>query len=79
MLEMQQKNSQSAYNEEECMPLLISSDKIKAKHFHSTKCFIDDICLINNCGNLEGSFVLYTQRRLSLRLSVRLFMLFYEF
>ena len=30
---------------------LISTDKIKARHFHSTKRFIDDLCAIND-GNL---------------------------
>ena len=32
---------------------LISTDKVKARHFHSTKRFIDDFCAING-GNLFG-------------------------
>ena len=35
------------------MTELISSDKKKARHFHSTKRFIDDLCAIND-GNLFG-------------------------
>jgi len=35
------------------MTNLISSDKVKARHFHSTKRFIDDLCAIND-GNLFG-------------------------
>ena len=34
------------------MPSLIYSDKIKGRHFHSTKHFIDDLCAIND----EGEF-----------------------
>ena len=30
---------------------MISSDKVKARHFHTTKRFIDDLCTIND-GNL---------------------------
>ena len=37
------------------MPLLISSDKIKARHFHSTKRFIDDLCALNDGGELGRS------------------------
>ena len=29
---------------------LISSDKVKARHFHSTKRFIDDLCALNDGG-----------------------------
>ena len=32
---------------------LITTDKVKARHFHSTKRFIDDLCAIND-GNLFG-------------------------
>lgn len=39
--------------EERYMADLISSDKRKARHFHSTKRFIDDLCAIND-GNLFG-------------------------
>ena len=34
---------------------LISSDKIKARHFHSAKRFIDDLCVINHGGKCERS------------------------
>ena len=36
--------------EQEYMSSLISSDKIKARHFYSAKLFIDDLCAINDCG-----------------------------
>ena len=39
--------------EERYMTDLISSDRMKARHFHSTKRFIDDLCAIND-GNLFG-------------------------
>ena len=42
--------------EEEYMSVLISSDKIKARHFHSTKCFIDDLVGINFGGEFGRSF-----------------------
>ena len=40
------------------MPSLISSDKIKARHCHSTKhlILINDICTINDRGDFERSF-----------------------
>ena len=31
---------------------LISTDKVKARHFSSTKRFIDDLCALNDGGNL---------------------------
>ena len=37
--------------EQRYMSELISSDKVKARHFHATKRFIDDLCTIND-GNL---------------------------
>ena len=40
--------------EERYMTDLISSDRMKARHFHSTKRFIDDLCAIND-GNLFSS------------------------
>ena len=45
-------------SEEEYMPSLIPSDKIKARHCHSTKhlILIDDICTINDRGEFERSF-----------------------
>ena len=39
--------------EQRYMSDLISTDKVKARHFHSTKRFIDDLCAIND-GNLFG-------------------------
>ena len=39
--------------EQRYMTDLISTDKVKARHFHSTKRFIDDLCAIND-GNLFG-------------------------
>ena len=42
-------------SKEEYMPWLIPSDKIKARHCHSTKhlILIDDICTINDRGEFE--------------------------
>ena len=40
--------------EQRYMTDLISTDKVKARHFHSTKRFIDDLCAIND-GNLFGT------------------------
>ena len=40
--------------EQRYMSDLISTDKVKARHFHSTKRFIDDLCAIND-GNLFGT------------------------
>ena len=37
------------------MPSLTPTDKMKARHFHSTKCFIDDLCAINDGGELGRS------------------------
>ena len=34
---------------------LISSDKIKARHFYLTKRFIDDLCAVNDGGGLGKS------------------------
>ena len=41
------------------MSSLTSSDKIKARHFHPTKHFTDDLCAINDGGELIGLFVIY--------------------
>ena len=35
---------------------LISSDEINARHFHSTKLFTNDLCVINDSGELGRSF-----------------------
>ena len=40
--------------EQRYMTQLIEEDKVKARHFHSTKRFIDDLCAIND-GNLFQS------------------------
>ena len=37
-------------SEEEYTSSLIASEKAKARHFHSTKHFIDDLCSINDGG-----------------------------
>ena len=34
--------------ENEYMSELISNDKVKARHFHSTKCFIDNLGTVND-------------------------------
>ena len=39
--------------EEEYISLLISPDKIKARHSHLTKRFIDDLCATNDGGEFE--------------------------
>ena len=36
------------------MESAISEDKGKARHFHSTKRFIDDLCTINDGGLFES-------------------------
>ena len=41
--------------EEESISLLVSSDKIKVRHFHSTKRFTDDLCTINDGGEFRRS------------------------
>ena len=48
-------NPFSSSNEEECMSSLISSDRIKARHVHSTRGFIDDLYAIDNGGEFGGS------------------------
>ena len=37
------------------MLLLVSSDKLDAKHFHSAKYFIDDVSTINDGGEFGRS------------------------
>ena len=46
---------------------LISSDKVKARHFRSTKQFIDDLCSINDCGKFGKSFSGIYQTELELK------------
>lgn len=38
------------------MPSIISSDKVKSRHFHLTKGFIDDVFAINNGRELRRCF-----------------------
>ena len=42
--------------EKEYVSSLISSDKIQARHFHSKKRFIVDLCAIYNGGEFGPSF-----------------------
>ena len=42
-------------HEEECRSSLIFSNKIKARHFQSTKCIIDDLCVTNDDGEFGRS------------------------
>ena len=47
------------------MPSLIFSDKIKARHCHSTQhlVLVDDICTINDKGEFERSiYVIYPKK-----------------
>ena len=43
--------------EEKYISSLIYSDKVKARHFHSTKRFIDDLCALNDGGEFGRSFL----------------------
>ena len=43
------------FYEEEYISSLISSDKIKARHFRTTKCFIDNLCALNDGGEFGRS------------------------
>ena len=49
------------------MSSLISSDKIKARHFHSLKRFIDDLCAINDGGEFERSICNIYPKELGLK------------
>ena len=42
--------------EEEYMKKLITIDKIKARRYHATSRFIDDLCAINDGGKFENTF-----------------------
>ena len=42
--------------EKQYMETLIESDKVKARHFHSTKRFIDDLCAINDGDEFGKSY-----------------------
>ena len=56
-------------SKEEYMLSLISSDKIKARHWHSTKhlILIDDICTINDRGEFERSIYVIYPKELKLK------------
>ena len=56
------------YYEEKFISNLISTDKVKARHFHSTKRFIDDLCAINDGGKFGNSFVDIYPQELDLKL-----------
>ena len=45
------------FYEEEYMKSLISSNKPKARHFHCTKRFIDDLCAVNDGGEFGRSYL----------------------
>ena len=47
------------FDEEEYMSKIISSDKIKARHFHWTKHLIDDLCTINDGGEFGISLCVW--------------------
>ena len=53
--------------EEEYMSSLISSDKIKTRHFHSTECFIDDLCAISDGGEFVRSICEVYPKKLELK------------
>ena len=42
--------------EEDFITSMIEIDKVKARHFHSTKRFIDDLCAINDGGEFGRSY-----------------------
>ena len=54
--------------EEEYMSTLISSDLTKAKRFHSTKRFIDDLCAINDGGEFGRSYLDIYPKELELKI-----------
>ena len=49
------------------MPSPIYSDKIKARHFHSIKRFIDDLCAINDGGEFGRSICEIYPKELKLK------------
>jgi len=56
------------YYEEQFMKTLISSDKVKARRFHATKRFIDDLCAINDGDAFQHSFKDIYPKELELKL-----------
>ena len=63
--------------EEEYMSPLISSDKFKARHFHSRKCFVDDLCAINHGGEFERSVCELYQKELERKFEIMVIMLLF--
>ena len=57
----------SLYSFGEYMSSLISSDKIKARPFHSSNCFIDGLCTINDDGELRRSLCEIYRKELELK------------
>ena len=57
------------FDEEKYMSSLIFSDKIKARHFHLTKRFIDDLCAINDGREFERSICDIFPKELKLYIS----------
>ena len=55
----------------------ISSDKIKARHFHSTKCFVDDLCAINHGGEFQRSICELCQKELERKFQIMVIMLLF--
>ena len=49
------------------MSSLISSDKVKARDFHSTKRFIDNLCTINDGEQFGRSFCVIYPKELELK------------
>ena len=56
------------FDEEKYMSSLIFSDKIKARHFHLTKRFIDDLCAINDGREFERSICDIFPKELKLKI-----------
>ena len=54
--------------EEKYISSLISFDKIKGTHFHSTKCFIDDLCAINDCEEFRRSICVIYPKEIYVKL-----------
>ena len=44
---------------------LISLDKVKAHHFHSTKRYIDDLCALNDGGEYSKVHKIFIQMNLN--------------
>ena len=60
--------------EEEYMPSLIYSDKIKARHFHSTKHLIGDLYAINDGREFGRSINVIYAKELKVKMRIRVIM-----